>query len=89
MDDESGGEGWTEKELGERGSWKRRREKEVSGGAKPGVRGFEEDRREMDGSEECGAPLYFAREKPRRVSDPPCSAALCRVVIVLASASVH
>lgn len=46
-------------ELGERGSWKRRREKEVSGGEDPGVRGFEEDRREMDGLEECSAPLYL------------------------------
>lgn len=46
-------------ELGERGSWRRRREKEVSRGAEPGVRGFEEDRREMDDLEECGVSMYL------------------------------
>lgn len=46
-------------ELGERGSWRRRREKEVSRGEEPGVRGFEEDRREMDDLEECGVSMYL------------------------------
>lgn len=46
-------------ELGEGGSWRRRREKEVSRGAEPGVRGFEDDSREMDALEECGSFLYI------------------------------
>lgn len=44
-------------DLGERGNW--RREKEVSRGAEPGVRGFEEDRREMDGLEECSVSSLY------------------------------
>lgn len=46
-------------DLGERRSWRRRREKEVSGDAEPGVRGFEEDRREMDGLEECAVSSLY------------------------------
>lgn len=41
------------------GELERRREKEVSRGAEPGVRGFEEDRLKMDGSEECGESLQW------------------------------
>lgn len=36
-----------------------RRGEEVSGGSEPGVRGFEEDRSEMDGMEECGMSVYM------------------------------
>lgn len=35
------------------------RKKEVSRGEEPGVRGFEEDRLKMDGSEECGESLQW------------------------------
>lgn len=76
-------------DLGERGSWRRRREKEVSRGAEPGVRGFEEDRREMDGLEECVVSVLVgekARECPIL-----CVQLLSAVlaVIALASASFH
>lgn len=46
-------------EMGGGGAGKGRREKEVSRDAEPGVRGFEEDSREMDGSEECGESLRW------------------------------
>lgn len=64
------------KDLGERGRWRRRREKEVSGGAEPGVRGFEEDSREMDGLEERGGPLFLWEEKQKSVRSSAFSCSL-------------
>lgn len=40
-------------------SWEGGEKKEVSRGAEPGVRGFEDDSREMDASEECVSSLYM------------------------------
>lgn len=34
-------------------------EEEIPWGAEPGVRGFEDDSREMDALEECGVTLYM------------------------------
>lgn len=56
-------------EMGGEGVVEGGEKKEVSWGAEPGVRGFEEDRREMDGSEECGVSILW-REESKRVSDP-------------------
>lgn len=76
-------------ELGQRGSWTRREggeKKDVSRGPQPGVRGFKEDSGEIDSSEEV---RHVFKRKCKRVADPPCSAALCRAVIISASASMH
>lgn len=75
-------------ELGQRGSWTRREggKKDVSRGPQPGVRGFKEDSGEIDSSEEVRRVF---KRKCKRVADPPCSAALCRAVIISASASMH
>lgn len=60
--------------------------KDVSRGPQPGVRGFKEDSGEIDSSEEVRRVF---KTKCKRVADPPCSAALCRAVIISASASMH
>lgn len=63
-----------------------RGKKDVSRGPRPGVRGFKEDSGEIDSSEEVRRVF---KRKCKRVADPPCSAALCRAVIISASASMH
>ena len=75
-----------EKNYNRRGVGQGGENKDVSGGAEPGVRQFEEDSGEMDSLEERGVPL---EENARQWPDPRCSAPLCRAVIILASASVH
>ncbi len=54
MNYELGGKGG---QRGVRKKWELETDK-ISRGAEPGVRGFEEDSKEMDGSEECAASPY-------------------------------
>lgn len=79
-----GGKGWIRRVTTKRELDKKGENKDVSGGTEPGVRGFEEDSREMDRSEECGVSLGESARP-----DPWFSALLCRAAIILASASVH